>query len=43
MAALTAPNKTETEFLLAQRGISQKIEALDDMLIDAEFSITVSR
>lgn len=36
MAALITPNKTEAELLLAQRGISQKIETLDDMLIAAE-------
>ena len=36
MAALITPNKAEAEFLLAQKGISQKIATLDDMLIAAE-------
>lgn len=36
MAALITPNKTEAEFLLAQKGISQKIESLNDMLIAVE-------
>ena len=36
MAVLITPNKTEAEFLLAQKGISQKIESLNDMLIAVE-------
>ena len=36
MAALITPNNIEAEFLLAQQGISQKVETMDDMVIAAE-------
>lgn len=35
MATVITPNKTEAELLLAQKGISQKIENLDGMVIAA--------
>ena len=36
MAALITPSKREVKLFLALRGISQKVETLDDMLIAAE-------
>ena len=36
MAALITPNKAEAELFLALRGITQKVETLEDMLIAAE-------